>query len=430
MQQRPEWTLKKPVSDRYFVGIGYGQRSIDGTHLQVAKNNALQDLISEISVTVSSVSVLQLIDNNKEFQEEYQSRIKTVADDEIEEFELVDSFDDLYGTWVYYRLSKARYRAIKEEKKRNAISLGLDFYSRGKENERAGELTQALAFYLRGFQSLRDYLGEAIEAEYQGKKIFLANELYGSIQENLAKVNISAPEEIYHVNRRLEKGLAVPVLVRLPDGKPISNFPITARFEVGSGLIHPNYTTSALGSTNILVSRFDSKEARQKVKVKPDLNRLVQSLSDDPLTSLIIGKMVVPGKFINFQVERPKVYMEAREQIFGASTNTRTLQNKVRSYMAEAGFDFTDNRNEAELFLEMQSDTEKGPISGSIYITYLNLSLRVFDNKTGREVYSTGLDRVRGFSLDYNRATNESYTNSLAALESETLPTLISSILH
>jgi arginine repressor len=87
------------------------------TTYRSAKKSALDDLVSQIKVNVSSTSVLSQLEVDRKLQEQYEQIIQTTAADEIEEFELVDAWEDPTNYWVYYRLSISRYRQIKEEQK-------------------------------------------------------------------------------------------------------------------------------------------------------------------------------------------------------------------------------------------------------------------------------------------------------------------------
>ena len=112
---KPTWLSAKPDQSFYYIGIGHSTKTGTNNFVQEAKKSALEDLVSEIKVNVSGTSVLSQIDANKEFQEKYEQIIKTTAADEIEEFEQVDSWQDDRNYWVYYRLSKQRYKEIKDE---------------------------------------------------------------------------------------------------------------------------------------------------------------------------------------------------------------------------------------------------------------------------------------------------------------------------
>ena len=111
----------------YYIGIGHSTKDGINNYIQSAKNSALEDLVSEIKVNISSTSVLSQIDANKEFQEKYEQIIQTMVADESEEYEQVDALEDNLNFWVYYRLSKQRYKEIKDKQKRDAVAWSLDY---------------------------------------------------------------------------------------------------------------------------------------------------------------------------------------------------------------------------------------------------------------------------------------------------------------
>lgn len=200
---KPEWLTYKPDQSFYYIGIGKSTKNGTNNYLQEAKKSALEDLVSEIKVNVSSSSVLSQIDANKEFKEKYEQIIQTTAADEIEEFEQVDSWQDERNYWVYYRLSKQRYKEIKEEQKRNAVSISLDFFSKAKQAERNGDLVLALGFYYQGFRAIQKYLGEPIRIDFEGKEILLTSEVVASMQVVLDKMDISVNPTEIALNRRV-----------------------------------------------------------------------------------------------------------------------------------------------------------------------------------------------------------------------------------
>src|SRR4051812_19327010 len=74
---KPAWLSAKPAEDVYYVGIGHSLKDGTNNYIQEAKKSALEDLISEIKVSVSSTSVLTSLDVNKEFTEKYEQIINT-----------------------------------------------------------------------------------------------------------------------------------------------------------------------------------------------------------------------------------------------------------------------------------------------------------------------------------------------------------------
>ncbi len=106
------------------------------------------------------------------------------------------------------------------------------------------------------------------------------------------------------------------------------------------------------------------------------------------------------------------------------------MADKVKNFLATAGFEFTDNKNKAELAVDINSNSEKGVVSGSIYITYATSVIRVSSVKDNKEIYATTLDRVKGYSLDYERSSQDAYNKLLQNLDSTTLPEMLNAILQ
>ena len=428
---KPAWLNAKPYQDGYYVGVGHSNKDGINNYIQSAKKSALEDMVSEIKVNVSSTSVLSQIDANKEFQEKYEQIINTTAADEIEEFEQVDAWQDDRNYWVYYRLSKQRYKEIKDEQKRNAVTLALDFFTKAKQSERSGENVQALGFYFQGFRSIEKYLAEPIRLEFEGKEILLTNEIYANIQQLLDKIQLSAePSEIV-VNRRIaESGQTVLVKAFYKDGKKtIMDLPLSAAFEKGSGDVFPYYKTDVSGQSKMLITKISSRDLEQTVGVKVNLLSFAGENPSD-IYKLVAQKSIVPKTNILLRVHRPLVYVTAAEKSLGNIRSNQQLSNKLKNFLTNSGFELTEVREKAELWVDVSSDSEKGAVSGSIYISYVTSVIKVVSLKDNKEIYATTLDRVKGYSLDFERASQEAYNKSLETLEKEKMPEILNSILQ
>jgi len=428
---KPAWLAAKPDQAGYYVGIGRGAKDGSNNYIQSAKSSALEDLVSEIKVNISSTSILSQLDVNKEFQERYEQIIQTTAVDEIEEFEQVEAWEDDRNYWVYYRLSKQRYKEIKDQKKRNAVSLGLDFFTKARQAELKSEPVQALGFYYQGFRAIEKYLDEPIRLDFEGKEILLTNEIIASIQMLLDRTDLSLdPKEIV-LNRRLAQS-ELSVIARATDKgsqKVISGLPLVAFFEKGSGDVFPNYKTDDTGRVKILLTKISSRELEQTVAVQVDMMSF-SGQGGSEVYPLIAKKMLLPKALFLMRVQRPTVYISSVEKSLGMDKSNQQLTNKIKNYLSNSGFEFTDDRSKAELLVDVNANSEKGAVSGSIYITYVTAVIRVATTKDNKEIYATTLDRVKGFSLDYERSSQEAYNKSIETLEKEKLPELLNTILQ
>lgn len=428
---KPSWLKSEPYQDGYYTGIGHSAKQGNTNYIQAAKKSALDDLASDIKVNVNSQSMLSVFEADNKLTEKYEQIIKTTATDEIEEFELVDAWEDPNNYWVYYRLSIARYRQIKEEQKRNATTLATDYLQKARDAERAGERLQAVSFYFQAFRSIEKYLGEAIRVNIDGKDVLLANEIYASIQGVLDKITLKADPSEIAINRRLQQsGQSVVTMASYKDlGKPAGGLSLVAAFEKGAGDIFPNYKTDENGQAKILMNKIGSKDLEQTVGVKVDIDAISGS-SNSPVYKLIAQTLNVPRAQVMLKVQRPVVYLTSEERSLGQSRNNNQISNRLKNLLANSGFEFTGNKSDADLMFEVSSDSERGSISGSIYITYLTGVIKVTAIREGKEIYATTLDRVKGYGLDYDKSSQDAYNKALELLEKERMHELIDNVLQ
>lgn len=428
---KPSWLRTTPFQEGYYSGIGHSIKNGSNNYIQAAKKSALDDLVSEIKVNVSSTSILNQIEVDQKLTEQYEQIIKTTAADEIEEFELVDAWEDATNYWVYYRLSIARYRQIKEEQKRNATILATDYFQKARQAEASGERLQAISFYFQAFRSIEKYLGEVIRVKLDDREILLGNEIYASLQAILNKINIRVePSEIV-LNRRINQS-AQTVIAKsnyIDLNKPVLTLPLHASFEKGAGDIFPTYKTNEKGQAKILLNKIGSKDLEQTIVIKVDIDALSGS-AQSPIYSLIAKTLRVPSAQVALKVQRPVVYLTSEEKSLGLNKSNYQISNKLRNLLANNGFEFTESRGSADLWFDVKSDSEKGSITGSIYVTYLTSVIKVLAVKEGKEIYATTLDRVKGYGLDYDKSSVDAYNKALETLEKEKMNELLNTVLQ
>lgn len=428
---KPSWLKSQPFQSGYYTGIGHSLKDGTNNYIQAAKKSALEDLVSQIKVNVSSTSILSQLEVDKKLSEQYEQIIQTTAANEIEEFEMVDVWEDGSNYWVYYRLSISRYRAIKEEQKRNAVTLAADYLRKAREAEKAGERLQAVGFYFQSFRSMEKYLDEAIRVTVEDRDVLLVNEVYASIQRLLDKISLRVEPGEIKINRRLNQNAhTVVVKARYKDlDTPATGLSLSAAFEKGAGDVFPTYTTNASGESEILMNKIGSREMEQTVVVKLDIDALSGS-AGSPVFSLIAKTLNVPRAQVTLRVQRPVVYLTAEEKSLGADKDYTQISNKLKNLLAHNGFEFTNDKPEADLWFDVKADSEKGSVTGSIYVTYLTSVIKVTAVKEDKEIYATTLDRIKGYGLDYNKSSVDAYNKAMESLEKDKMQELISMVLQ
>ncbi len=178
---RPEWVRSRPVSSAYYIGIGLASKARPDV-METAKKNALNDLASEISVTVEGNSLLYTLDRKTRFDESFTSTIRTRTSEQIEGFELMDTWENGTEYWTYYRLSRSEHARLKAERKQRAIANATDLFTRARTSIGGGDLRSAMDSDLRALIAMKSYWGENDVVEIDGKQVPLVNEVYGHLQ--------------------------------------------------------------------------------------------------------------------------------------------------------------------------------------------------------------------------------------------------------
>ncbi|MEP2023145.1 MAG: LPP20 family lipoprotein [Reichenbachiella sp.] len=220
----PNWIKKRPLSDEYYIGISRVSTSTPDFN-QVAKNKALADIISEISVELSSTSVFHQLEENDVLKDTYESWTKTKIEDDLEGYELVDTYNKKGEYWVYYRLNIADYKRIKREKLEKAKKLSISLLEKAHEERNKGEIGTALQLYRQSFDAITPHLKEDLSAFiHEYGRIDLANHNYQSIAETFANLSFKASTDPV-LFKPLSNGAAPTILAKYKD-QPAMDVPL------------------------------------------------------------------------------------------------------------------------------------------------------------------------------------------------------------
>jgi len=98
----------------------------------------------------------------------------------------------------------------------------------------------------------------------------------------------------------------------------------------------------------------------------------------------------------------PAIVFETNEK----TTNdgiVKFIEPKVKDFLAENGFSFTNDYAEADYFVRTDAKSRQGNISYSMYVNYVDASIAITDLKTGREIYKNSFT-AKGVGSNYNQA--------------------------
>jgi hypothetical protein len=431
--KQPDWVLKRPIDNSYFIGIGIAIKSNSREYIQSAKNNALSDLSSEISVNISSEFVDIMIERSGMSEEETRSEIQASTKSDLEGYELVDTWENKKEYWVYYRLSKELYEEQKRLKRENAINLSLDLITNAKEKESNWEaqgvtINAAIEYYIQALKPIQNYYGEPLETYYDGNKIFLQNEIFTSLQWILSKIKIKPinPKLDVKVGSATQNNLKV-LATFSEDGEEVNvaNLPISFSFIKGQGELVEIIRTNSKGIAKSKIINISPLIKLQMIKCSLDLtNYFIEDSTSNYLLNTLKNINTPSSKFI-INVLGPTVYLESIEYNMGNLLSIKIIEPKIKKYLTEKGYSFTDDIASADAMISINAESRQGSEIYGQYVAFVDATISITDMNTGEEIYKNSLQNKKGIQLSFEKAGLKAYQNVSLEISGNIIPEIL-----
>jgi hypothetical protein len=429
--ERPSWVRSRPVTSAYFIGVGLANKA-RSDHQETAKKNALNDLASEISVVVEGNSLLSTLDRNMRFDETYTSTIRTRTSEQLEGFELVDTWENDTEYWTYYRLSKAEHARIKSERKARAMGTATDLLLRARQSLSSGDLRGAFDHDLRALLAIRDYWGENDVVEVDGRQVPLANEIFSDLQRLTTGIRLSVlPErcELAYADGFRREMLFAATHINNGSARDLVQLPLVITYSGHTGRVTEMKNTDASGHVRTTIQRIAIDAVSPEVIVRVDIDGLVSREMDAALVRPLVASLTVPEKRAAITLRMPRVFMRSQETNLGKPVGDAGIATVVREELTRRGFRFVEREQECELTLDLQASTRQGGESNGFHTAFLDMTFTFRDRKSGDIVHEGGRQGVKGVQLDPQRAGLEAFKRANQEVRNELVPAMLNSIL-
>jgi hypothetical protein len=194
----PSWVESTPSHPDYYIGV-FSTLKVGSDYRERAKRGALENLASEISVNVAGHSVLKTLETNNSFSQDYRNEVTVKSSENLAGYELAGSWSNEEEYWVYYKLSKIKYAAIKKERVQKALDLGVDYFTRAKENHDKNNYHEAFVLSIKALESVSDFLDEPLTTEVNKEKVYFGTEVLSYAQQMIEELSIVPNKERYNV---------------------------------------------------------------------------------------------------------------------------------------------------------------------------------------------------------------------------------------
>ncbi len=415
----PIWVSSRPNNGFKYVGVGFSDKTRGDNYQMEAKKNALYDLASEIKVDISSNSVLYTVQNNNNFNENFNSLIKLSNSDNIEGYTLVDSYENDKQYWVYYQLDKQEYANQKARKKQQIISKASNLIVASFVDEKNKDFSSSLKKRIQAFGVLTPYLSEEINFEpeqTQGlKNVF---DLTNLIQQQLQSIQ-AVPQKTVQVLKPYQANYSSLIYnLELSTKTPLQNFPLIVSSDDEKISVNEKTTTNTNGELQVKVNSVEPLNQYVSFSLNPDINTLMGTDSVGRAGVILLKQFIQTSALkVQANVTNITIHVNSVEKNFGKNTGANTLGTFIQQKFNGAEVQLVDKPEEADYIVESVAETQED-ISSEILNTNYNIklaalviNLQLKSKASNTVIYKTQVNDIYGYANNLEKAGLNAYSS-------------------
>jgi len=417
--EKPIWITERPINSSYYIGIaGVSKNQFPYNAEEVARENALNSLAREIRVKVSSSSLLSTLQVNNWVEESFASNIESTVVEDLEGFNLVDTYESPTEVFVYYRLSKSEYARILAERKEVSLGNAYGHYIDAERKISEGAISGAIERYLMGLDAISQYLGELNPyVGDNGTTFDLDRALLNGMSDAISGLVLTHEKENIKLllnNRYTDKVTISSVF----NNNIVFGIPLIYTYNRGAIPVRGTTTTSGNGIVEIPLNGFTPGINRSELIVEVDILSFSKVLNiNSPLRPLLASITSTPLR-IPVILERPQVFVVGAEKMFQQTLLQGELIPALRAALIEQGVEVLEQGTSSALTLTVNADTKAGGSGSGFFTAYLDATIELTD-ENGKLIMQKNLERIKGVQLDRITAGQEAYRKAAIEIKSK-----------
>lgn len=413
----PLWVSSRPNNGFKYIGIGVGDKQKGSNYQMEAKKNALYDLASEIKVDISTNSVLYTVQNNNQFNENFNSLIKLSNSDNIEGYTLVDSYENDKQYWVYYQLDKEEYARRKAEKKQQVVSKAANLISASFTDEQNHDFSSSLKKRIQAFGVLTPYLSEEIvfdPAQTRGVKTVF--DLTNLVQQQLQSIQAVQTKTVFQLKPYQQTYSPMVYSLQLKNKAPLQNFPFLLNSDEEKVKINEKAVTNASGELQLKATYVEPLNQSVAFALNPDISSLMGNDSVGRAGIRVLSQFINTSSLKVYAAVSPvTVFIQSIENNLGKPTGAHSIEMAIQQKFNGQEVRIVSKPEEADYIIESQADT-KEDISSDVLENFYKLKLAALvvniqlkEKSTGNVIYKQQLDDIYGYANVLEKAGVNAY---------------------
>lgn len=422
---QPSWITNYPISETHYTGIGFADKSKYTTdYKEVAKMNALQNLVSQINVTYSEKSLFKLMNNDFNFDLAFKTELQKEAHTLLEKLSLQGVHQEKNTYWVYFNLSKSDYEESKQAEMEYAIAKSK---SHLQKTTRQYSLKDRYINYVKSIEAIKLFLNESLDCVIDDQKLFLGTEIIAQFRSFLADfrlLSLNKKTKVMVGGNLGEMRFAVEF-----NKKRAKDIPLI--FASNQLSIEPfKNVTDENGVLTTSFPKITSTENTQKFQVGIDISEWLNEASQDVFIQKLARSIKSHQISEAIYVYTPLIYVESKEKQFGVLYRGQELKHATENALVKLGFTPTNDKSAAELFMNITSDTEKDNKlkQDEDYKASLSLEIQVED-RNKLIVFREKTDNIIGRESNFKMANTMAYEKAKSEIQEIIIPAFVNSFI-
>jgi len=418
----PTWVQERPMDPFNYIGIAKIEKALHPTdYKQVAKKAALNDLASEISIKIQSNSLVSSYDDNSGFQSDYSQFIKTEINKNLSGYQMKGEYENKKIYYVYYQLSKSKWREIQAQKKHTATEKAYQIYQEALKEEKALHYKFAINQYINALLAIKKYWNETVDYNKGDINIHLDNK----IKENLLlllkdiQLQVKPQKIILSSSNNYQENLQIAVTNK--KGDYLASFPVEAVYYQKNTPKILSFS-SETKTHNILINNVDYKRKNNSVRVKIQKRKLFNFKAEDRKFLQFIK-----DAFITNTINIPIQYVVP--QVFIQENKKKPLDNyliqKIKEGLNDKHINIVQNLQKSDYKISISTTKQKSTNTQRFKSAFLNYTINIFKTETGQLIYTKTITRTKGVDLSFDKALEKAYVKAAEELENEYIDDII-----
>lgn len=414
-EMRPDWMVQRPSNNQAYIGIGAASKITHPLdYAKVAKKNALEDLASEISVSVSANSILYLLEQDNQLQEQYQQSIRTETAIDLKNFEILGQWETADEYWVYYELDKEEYRRQVVAKQQAASELAYNWLSQAKALHAKGQSGEALTALIHAFESMEDYLNQSIVIQRGGQDVDVGRQLSNLYFDVIGELKATpVPEAMVLTALDEARGnQTLAIIIQNSSGQGIGNLPVLLRFD-RPGMKPIEAYTSPDGRAQFQLGELPRTTFSTRGHVYLEVSMLAETAPDHPLHALLERKSHLLAT-IPIGIRPPVFSIES-----GNNYEDRTIVQTIEKSIKNRSYEIATNGSNADAVVKWTPELRQVDVRRPMIGIELVGSLTI--EKAGEPLAHYTVGPFTGVGTEREKAARDAYRQAAEMLEFEVM---------